>query len=88
MDHFEISKDIIQQNDNGIKLLRPYSFAPINAVEAQTKWLSTFCVFLAFVQHKPSIFCLCMNRDSQRISRCNKTLYSVTELALWYIFLI
>lgn len=66
--------------------MRLNDFNPIDSSEAQKKWFSTFCVFLAIVQYEPSIFCLCMNRDSESITRCNKILYSATEFALWYLF--
>lgn len=57
-----------------------------NLVEEQTKWLARFRLFLTFVQHKPSILCLCMNKNAEKIKLCNEILHSASEISLWLNF--
>ena len=47
------------------------------------KWLVRFRIFLALVQHEPSVLCQCMNSKTEHIVQCNKLLHSAAEQALW-----
>uniref|UniRef100_A0A914QM11 Uncharacterized protein n=1 Tax=Panagrolaimus davidi TaxID=227884 RepID=A0A914QM11_9BILA len=48
----------------------------------KNKWLSRFRIYLALVQHEPSILCQCMGRNTELIIQCNKLLHSAAENAL------
>ncbi|KAL3100995.1 hypothetical protein niasHS_001455 [Heterodera schachtii] len=49
---------------------------------ARSRWLAVFRLLLALVQHEPSMLCQCMNRNVDKIVRCNRTLHKATERAL------
>uniref|UniRef100_A0A914GRA2 Conserved oligomeric Golgi complex subunit 1 n=1 Tax=Globodera rostochiensis TaxID=31243 RepID=A0A914GRA2_GLORO len=49
---------------------------------SRSQWLALFRLLLALVQHEPSVLCQCMNRNVDKIVRCNRTLHKATEQAL------
>uniref|UniRef100_A0A914Y702 Conserved oligomeric Golgi complex subunit 1 n=1 Tax=Panagrolaimus superbus TaxID=310955 RepID=A0A914Y702_9BILA len=53
-----------------------------NLTAEKNKWLSRFRIYLALVQHEPSVLCQCMGRNTELIIQCNKLLHSAAENAL------
>ena len=67
----------IQEEDVGTSAENESSNAERN------KWLARFRIYLALVQHEPSVLCQCMGRNTELIIQCNKMLHSAAENALW-----
>ena len=56
----------------------------LNHVDNSSKWLMRFRLFLALIQHEPSILAQCVSRSATKIERSNKLLHSAAENSLWY----
>uniref|UniRef100_A0A914D002 Conserved oligomeric Golgi complex subunit 1 n=1 Tax=Acrobeloides nanus TaxID=290746 RepID=A0A914D002_9BILA len=54
----------------------------LNHVDNSSKWLMRFRLFLALIQHEPSILAQCVSRSATKIERSNKLLHSAAENSL------
>lgn len=80
-----LSRIAAAQGDEPLPMDLPTESTTTRPLEERERWLTRFRLYLALVQHEPSVLCQCMNGNAEKIVACNKTLHAAAENALWFV---